>query len=51
MVANTRPQQWKKEASERLTGTGERDKSRLIDLRFERGQVLGFGKGRRQNSP
>ena len=42
----TRPQQWKKEESERLRG--ERDQMKFIDLRLERGQVVGFRKGRRR---
>ena len=25
--------------------TGEKDKAKFLDLRFERGQVVGFGKG------
>ena len=39
-------QQWKKEDSERLGGEG--NKIKFIDLRFERGHVLGFRKGRRK---
>ena len=46
MVAYTKPQQWKKEESERLRG--ERDQIKFIDLRFERWQVVGFRKARRQ---
>ena len=42
MVAYTRPQQRKKEKSERLRG--ERDQIKFIDLRFERWQVLDSGK-------
>ena len=34
------------EESERLRGEG--DHIKFIDLRFERGQVVGFGKERRQ---
>ena len=50
MVIYTKLQQRKKEKSEQLRGEG--DKITLIDLRFERGQVVGFGKGRRrQNVP
>ena len=50
MVVNTKPQQRKKEESERLRG--ERDQIKLIDLRFERWQVVGFRKGgRRQDVP
>ena len=37
MVPYTKPQQRKKEESERLRGKG--DKIKLIDLRFERCQV------------
>ena len=44
MMAYTKPQQRKKEKSERLTG--ERD--HFIHLGFETGQVVGFGKGRRR---
>ena len=40
MVAYTKPQQRKKEESERLRG--ERDKIKFIDRRFERWQVVGF---------
>ena len=47
MVAYTKPQQWKKEESERLRGEG--DKIKFIDLRFERGQVVGLGKGIRKD--
>ena len=49
MVAYTEPQQWKKEESE--MPRGEEDKIKLIDLRFERGQVVRFKKGRRQDAP
>ena len=42
MVAYTNPQQWKKEESKQLRG--ERDKIKFIDLRFERGHILRFGK-------
>ena len=50
MVANKKPQQRKKEESERLRGG--RDKIKFIDLRFERWQVVGFGKARkRQDVP
>ena len=38
MVAYTKPQQWKKEESERLRV--ERDQIKLIDLRFGRWQVV-----------
>ena len=40
MVAYTKPQQRKKEGSERLRG--ERDQINFIDLRFERKQVVGL---------
>ena len=43
------PQQRKTEESERLRG--ERDQIKIIDLRFERWQVVGFRKGRRQDFP
>ena len=46
MMAYTKPQQRKKEESERLRG--ERDQIKLIDLRFERWQVVGSRKGRRR---
>ena len=46
MAAYAKPQQRKKEESERLTG--ERDQIKLIDVRFERGQFVGFGTGRRR---
>ena len=46
MVAYTKPQQRKKEESEKLRG--ERDQIKLIDLRFERRQVLRFRKERRR---
>ena len=44
MVAYTKPQQRKKEESERLRG--ERDQIKFIDLGFERWQVVRFRKGR-----
>ena len=44
MVAYTKPQQRKKEESERLRG--ERDQIKFIDLKFERWQVVGFRKER-----
>ena len=44
MVSYTVPQQRKKEESERLRG--ERVQIKLIDLRFERWQVVRFRKGR-----
>ena len=40
MVDYTKPQQWKKEEGERLRGEG--NKIKFIDLRFERGQVVGL---------
>ena len=40
-MAYTKPQQRKKEESERLRG--ERDRIKFIDLRFERWQVVGLG--------
>ena len=44
------PQQRKEEESERLRG--ERDQIMLIDLEFERWQVVRFRKGRgRQDAP
>ena len=46
MAAYTRPQQRKKEESERLRG--ERDQIKLIDLGFERWQVVRFKKARRK---
>ena len=49
MVAYTKPQQRKKEESERLRG--ERDGIKFNDLRFKRRQVLGFRKARRQDAP
>ena len=44
MVANSMPQQRKKEESEMLRG--ERDKIKFIDLGFERWQVVRFRKAR-----
>ena len=44
MVAYTKPQQRKKE-SKRLRGDG--DTIKFMDLRFERGRVVGFVKERR----
>ena len=38
----TKPQQWKKEESERLRG--ERNEGKFNDLRIERWQVVGFRK-------
>ena len=47
MVASfTKPQQRKKEKSEKLRG--ERDKINFIDLRLERWQVVRFRKTRRR---
>ena len=46
VVAYTKPQQRKKEETERLTG--ERDQIKFIDLRFERWQVVRFRKARRK---
>ena len=46
MVAYTKPQQWKKEESERLRG-GE-DQIKFICLRFERWQVVRFRNARRR---
>ena len=37
-MAYTKSQQWKEEESERLSG--ERDQIKLIDLRYERWQVV-----------
>ena len=48
MVAYTKPQQRKKEESERVRG--ERDQIKFIDLRFERGYVVGFRKARRRQN-
>ena len=44
MVAYTKPQQWKKEESERLRGEG--DQIKFVDLRFGRWQVVRFRKAR-----
>ena len=46
MVANTKPQHRKKEESNMLRG--ERYRIKFIDLRFERWQVVRFGKTRRR---
>ena len=46
MVAYTKPQQRKKEESERLRG--ERDQIKFIDLGFERWQIVGLRKARRR---
>ena len=48
MVAYPKPQQMKKGESERLRE--ERDKTKLIDLRFGRGQVDGFRKAKKKSS-
>ena len=48
MVTYTKPQQRKKEESERLRGERERDQIKFIDLRFERWQVVRFRKARRR---
>ena len=45
VVAYTKPQQRKKEESEKLRGV--RDKIKSIDLRFERWQVVRFRKAGR----
>ena len=44
-MAYTKPQ-WKKEESKRLRGEG--DEIKFIDLRLERGQVVGFSEARRR---
>ena len=50
MATYTKPQQWKKEESERLRGEG--DQIKFIDPRFERWLVVGFRKARgRQDIP
>ena len=49
MVVYTKPQQRKKEESERLRGEG--DQVKFIDLGFERWQVVGFRNTRRQDVP
>ena len=50
MLAYTKPQQRKKEDSERLKG--ERDQIKSIDLRLERWQFVGFRKAQsRQDVP
>ena len=45
MVTYIKPQQGKKEESEMLT-EGERDQIKFIALRFEKWQVVRFGKAR-----
>ena len=47
LVAYTKPQQRKKEESERLRG--DRDEVKFIDLGFERWQVARFRKARRRH--
>ena len=49
MVAFTKPQQRKKEQSEKLNRV--RDQIKFIDLRFERWQVVRFRKARRHGIP
>ena len=49
MVVYTKPQHRRKEESEQLRG--QRDKIKFIDLRFERWQVVGLRKARRQDVP
>ena len=49
MVAYTKPQQRKKEESEQLRGY--RDMIKFIYIRFERWQVVGLRKARRQDVP
>ena len=46
MVADTKPQQQKKEERERLRE--ERDQIKFIDLRFLKWQVVGLGEARRR---
>ena len=46
MVAYTKPQQRKKDENEQLRG--ERDEIKLIDLGFERWQVVGLREARRR---
>ena len=46
MATYSKPRQMMKEESERLRG--ERDQTKFIDLRFQRVQVVEFGKGRRR---
>ena len=45
-MAYTKPQQRKKEESEKLRG--ERDRIKVFDLRFERWQVVRFRKAKRR---
>ena len=46
MMVYAKPQQWKKEESERLRGEG--DEIRIVYLRFGMWRVVGFGKGKRR---
>ena len=46
MVAYKKPPKKEERRSKRLRG--ERDQIKFIDLRFERRQVVGFGKARRR---
>ena len=46
MASYTKPQQWKKEESERLRGGG--DQIKFVDLSYERWQVVGLRKARRR---
>ena len=48
MMAYTKPQQRRKEESEKLR---ERDQIKFIYVRFERWQVVRFRKARRQEVP
>ena len=48
-MTSAKPRQWKKEENERLGGDGGEIK--FIHLRFERGQIVGFRKGRMQGVP
>ena len=48
MVAYTKPQQRKKEESERLRR--EEDQIKFIDIGFGRGKFVGVGKGRRKQN-
>ena len=49
METYTKPQQRKKEKSQRLRG--ERDQIKFIDLRFQGGSVAGLEKVRRRQDP
>ena len=49
MVGFAKPQQGKKEESERLKGEG--DQIKFINVRLERRQVVLFWKARRQDVP